>query len=39
MIKFFDYPKLLAPYKKELTNELEESLNDGIYINGPSVSK
>lgn len=39
MIKFFDYPKLLAPYKKKLINELEASLNDGIYINGPSVSK
>ena len=39
IIKFFDYPKLLTPYKKELINELEASLNDGIYINGPSVSK
>tara|TARA_R110000796_G_scaffold115820_1_gene227959 strand:- start:1271 stop:2386 length:1116 start_codon:yes stop_codon:yes gene_type:complete len=39
IIKFFDYPKLLTPYKKELTNELEASLNDGIYINGPSLNK
>lgn len=39
IIKFFDYPKLLSPYKKELSNELDASLDDGIYINGPSVSK
>lgn len=39
IIKFFDYPKLLTPYKKGLINELELSLNDGIYVNGPSVNK
>ena len=38
-IKFFDYPKLLTPYKKDLVRELEESLSDGIFVNGPSVNK
>ena len=38
-IKFFDYPRLLLPYKGMLHNELESSLNDGIFVNGPSVSK
>ena len=38
-IKFFDYPKLLSPYKDYLRNELDKSLSDGIYVNGPSVSR
>jgi dTDP-4-amino-4,6-dideoxygalactose transaminase len=38
-IRFFDYPKLLAPYKDYLMGELDKSLSDGIYVNGPSVSR
>lgn len=36
-IKFFDYVKLLSPYREKLMNQLSLSLEDGIYINGPSV--
>ena len=38
-IKFFDYPKLLSPYKDYLRSELDKSLSDGIFVNGPSVSR
>ena len=39
IIKFFDYPKLLSPYRDSLLSELDKSLLDGIYINGESVNK
>jgi len=38
-IKFFDYPKLLSPYRDYLHNELDKSLDDGIFINGDAVSR
>jgi len=37
-IKFFDYVEILKPYREKLLNELSCSLNDCVYINGPSVS-
>lgn len=37
-IKFFDYVKLLKPYKERLISQLNYSLDDGLFINGPSVS-
>ena len=38
-IKFFDYPKLLSPYRDYLHTELDKSLDDGIFINGDAVSR
>jgi len=37
-IKFFDYVKLLKPHKEKLISQLNHSLDDGIFINGTSVS-